>query len=138
MSGEQVQGLYAEAQALESQYTALAQQESSIAAAFRDAEAAATTLRAAEAPSFESLLPIGAGVFLGARVENSDSVVVNVGAGVAMRKDRKYAMNHVESRLKELQVAAGNVSSRRAEIAARLDQIRSELSALASAARGNV
>ena len=137
MSGEKAQMLYEEMGMLESQYASVSQQEAVLGNAFRDAESAAAALRAASAgPGLDVLVPVGSGVFFGASVGDPDRVVINVGAGVAIRKDRAYAANYVESRIKELSVAIGNAAARKQEIAARIRQGRAELEQAARSAMG--
>lgn len=143
MGADPTQQLYAEMQMLESQYASLSQQESMLGNAYREAESAAATMRAAaENAKIDTLVPVGSGVFFGANISDSKSVVLNIGAGVAIRKDIAYAMNYIELRIKELNVALANAAGHKQEIAARIQQGREEFERMshpaAGPARGNV
>ena len=131
MSNEQIQKLYDEIGILNSHYKALLDQEAVINSAYGDAKSAALTMReAATSSELDALVPIGSGIFFDAHVKNPAKVVLNIGAGVALEKDRAYATNYVESRIKELDVALGNAAARKQEIMERIRKNREKLEQL--------
>lgn len=131
MSSEKMQALYDEAQHLEAHGLELARQESSLSAALREAVATATALRDLEgvdgAGGKQALIPLGLGTFAKAVLSPGSGIVVTVGAGVAVEKDARSALNFVEGRIKEIEVALQGVVARRAEVAGRFDQVRRQL-----------
>lgn len=134
MSQERAQQLYEQVAALESHYSEILRQEAMLGNARREAHSAAATLReAAAGGAVEALVPVGAGVYLGASVENPDRVVIDVGAGVAMERDRASALDHVEAQIKSLEVALGSAAEQKRQVAAQLQQGRQELESLARA-----
>lgn len=138
MSKERMQQLYEEMGMLESQYKSLLQHEAMLGNAYREAESAAATLRATSAgTALDTLVPVGSGVFFDAHIANSDKVILNIGAGTAIKKDRTYAMNYIESRIKEFDVAISNAAARKNEISTRIQQGRQELERLAHSATGS-
>lgn len=50
----------------------------------------------------EVLFPISAGVFAQGKIEQEEELIVNVGAGVAVKKTTKNALGIIESQLSEL------------------------------------
>ena len=54
----------------------------------------------------ESLVPVGVGVYMKALIPPIDKLLVNVGAGVTIEKSKQDAINYVESRIKEFEVAS--------------------------------
>ena len=137
MSQEQGMRLVAEAEQLAGAEQALSQHLAAIDGAMRNTHAAIEAVRAA---SGEALMPVGAGVFVRARVEPDSAVVVSVGSGVAVEKGRDQALLYLEARSKELEAAAAQASARLGETRQRLERARAELDALASKmqAGGNV
>ncbi|MDD9842533.1 MAG: prefoldin subunit alpha [Thaumarchaeota archaeon] len=137
MSQERAQQLYEQVTALESQYSEILRQEAMLGTARREAISAAETLRGtAGGKALEALVPVGAGLYLGARVDDPDRVIVDIGAGVAMERDRASALDHVEAQIKGLDVALGNAADQKRQIAAQLQQGRQELEGIARAEMG--
>lgn len=132
MSQEEGVRLVAEGEQLAQAEQALAHNLSSIDAAMRSARAAIEAVRSA---SGEALMPVGAGVFVKSRVEPGSSVVVSVGAGVVVEKDRESALLFLEARSKELEAAAAETSGRLGQIRQRIERTRAEMDALASKMR---
>ncbi|MBD0299453.1 MAG: prefoldin subunit alpha, partial [Nitrososphaera sp.] len=54
----------------------------------------------------ESLMPIGIGVYVKTTVPPIKKLLINLDAGVAIEKSREDALNYVETRIKEYEVAA--------------------------------
>jgi len=75
----------------------------------------------------ESLMPLGLGVYVKAMVPPIRKLVVNLGAGVAIEKNRDDTLNYVESKIKEYEVAGRQLESQRQEIAMRMDQLQSQI-----------
>lgn len=138
MSTERGQQIYEEMRILESQYNSLTQHESMLGSAYREAESAAASMRVVKQSSkTESLVPVGSGVFFSANMSDPGNVILNIGAGVAIKKDIAYATNYIEMRIKELNVALGNAAGRKQEIAARIQQGKEEFERLAHTEMGS-
>jgi prefoldin alpha subunit len=50
-----------------------------------------------------------------------------VGAGIMVEKEHDSAINYLESRIKELQVALNETASQKHQILMRLDQLKQEM-----------
>ena len=131
--------LYAEAQHLEALGLELAKRESSLSEAHRDAADAAAALRDLEAQGgagggTQTLVPLGLGAYAKATVPPGSKIVVSIGAGAAVEKDARSALNFIEARIKEIEVVLQDTSTRRAEVAGRFEQVRRHLGGMAQQA----
>ena len=128
MSEEQAQQMLQQMQMLENMYTELSQKENSIKNIIRDADSAIKSIQEIKVnPDSESLVPIGMGTFIKTKNIPNEKVVVNVGAGVAIEKNPDSALNYLESKIKELEVALQETNAQRQQIAANLEQGKQQM-----------
>ena len=128
MSEEQAQQLLQQMQMLENMFSELSQKENSIVNIIRDANSAVKSIQGIkENPDSESLVPVGMGTFIKTKTIPNEKVVVNVGAGVAIEKDHDSALNFLESKIKELEVALQETNSQRQQIAANIEQGKQQM-----------
>ena len=128
MSEEQAQQLLQQMQMLENMFSELSQKENSIVNIIRDANSAVKSIQGIkENPDSESLVPVGMGTFIKAKTIPNEKVVVNVGAGVAIEKDHNSALNFLESKIKELELALQETNSQRQQIAANIEQGKQQM-----------
>jgi prefoldin alpha subunit len=100
----------------------LAQQENNIVNIIREANSAIQSISETKTKTeSDSLVPIGMGVYIKSKIQSKDKVIIDVGSGVAVEKDQNSAINWLESRLKELEIALQNVSSQRKQVADNLE-----------------
>jgi prefoldin alpha subunit len=83
----------------------------------------------------ESLMPIGIGVYVKTTVPRIKKLLINLDAGVAIEKSREDALNYVETRIKEYEVAARQLEAQRQEIAMRINQLQSQINQMIQAAQ---
>ena len=83
----------------------------------------------------ESLMPIGIGVYVKTTVPPIKKLLINMDAGVAVEKSREDALNYVETRIKEYEVAARQLEAQRQEIAMRINQLQSQINQMIQAAQ---
>ena len=83
----------------------------------------------------ESLMPIGIGVYVKTVVPPVKKLLINLDAGVALEKSREDALNYVESRIKEYEVAARQLEAQRQEITMRINQLQSQINQMVQAAQ---
>jgi|TARA_B100000745_G_scaffold115472_1_gene74505 prefoldin alpha subunit len=119
---QQAQQLMQQLQMLENNFTQLAQQENTIVNIIREANSAIQSISETKTKTeSDSLVPIGMGVYIKSKIQSKDKVIIDVGSGVAVEKDQNSAINWLESRLKELEIALQNVSSQRKQVADNLE-----------------
>ena len=101
-----------------------------------EARLASTTIQSISSDSeTESLMPVGIGVYIKTTVLPIKKLLVNLGAGVAVEKSREDALNYVESRIKEYDVAARQLEAQRQEIAMRMEQTQAQINQMIKAAQ---
>ena len=66
----------------------------------------------------------------------NEKLILNVGAGIAVEKDKDSAINFLELRLKEMQVALQETSNQKQQIASSLEQGKQQMEQLMAASRG--
>jgi prefoldin alpha subunit len=101
-----------------------------------EARLASTTIQSISSDSeVESLMPVGIGVYVKTIVPPIKKLLVNLGAGVALEKSREDALNYVEARIKEYDVAARQLEAQRQEIALRMEQVQAQINQMIRAAQ---
>ena len=149
------------AQNLDAQDEELVRRAAGLSGIMREAQAAAATLRAFEdaaaaaappargsegaAPAVpylptpgesDSLVPLGLGVYARARISYGTGVVISIGAGAAVEKGTGDALNYVDARIKEVEVATQDTNAMRAEVSRQAVQVQHELEAIMRKAAG--
>ncbi|HEX2557214.1 MAG TPA: prefoldin subunit alpha [Nitrososphaera sp.] len=101
-----------------------------------EARMASTTIQGISQDSeVESLMPVGIGVYVKTTVPPVKKLVVTLDAGVALEKTREDALNYVEARIKEYEVAARQLEAQRQEIAMRMEQMQAHINQMIRAAQ---
>lgn len=65
-----------------------------------------------------------------------DRLLVNVGAGVTIEKSRQDAINYIESRIKEFEVASRQLAEQKQQIELRMTQIQEQLNQMLKQSSG--
>lgn len=84
----------------------------------------------------ETLVPVGIGVYMKAFIPPVDKLLVNVGAGVSVERSKQDAINFIESRIKEFEVAARQLAGQKQQVELRMAQIQGQVNQMVQ--RGNV
>ncbi|MDP6857639.1 MAG: prefoldin subunit alpha [Candidatus Nitrosopelagicus sp.] len=128
MSEEQTQQLLYQMQMLENMFGELTQKENSIINIIREANSAIHSIKGIGTESeSDSLVPLGLGVFMKSKVNSNEKIIINVGSGVAIEKNHNDAINYLESRLKELEIALQDTNQQRQQVAANLEQGKQQM-----------
>ena len=136
MSEEQTQQLLYQMQMLEGYFSELIQKEQAIISVIREASSAVVSLKAIDNKTdSETLVPMGLGTFVKTKLIPNQKLILNVGAGVAIEKDQNYAINFLESRLKEFQVALQDIDGQKQQVSASLEQGKQQMNQLIAASR---
>tara|TARA_Y100001949_G_scaffold161483_1_gene153790 strand:- start:257 stop:676 length:420 start_codon:yes stop_codon:yes gene_type:complete len=136
MSEEQTQQLLYQMQMLEGYFSELTQKEGSIISVIREASFAIDSLKAIDnKTNDETLVPIGLGTFVKTKLIPNQKLILNVGAGIAIEKDRNSTINFLESRLKEMQVALQEINVQKQQVSASLEQGKQQMNQLMAASR---
>ena len=136
MSEDKTQQLLYQMQMLEGYFSELIQKEEAIISIFREASSAVISLKAIDNKTdSETLVPMGLGTFVKTKLIPNQKLILNVGAGVAIEKDQNYAINFLESRLKEMQVALQEIGGQKQQVSASLEQGKQQMNQLLAASR---
>ena len=136
MSEDKTQQLLYQMQMLEGYFSELIQKEQAIISIFREASSAVVSLKAIDNKTdSETLVPMGLGTFVKTKLIPNQKLILNVGAGVAIEKDQNYAINFLESRLKEMQVALQEIGGQKQQVSASLEQGKQQMNQLMAASR---
>ena len=128
MSEEQAQQFLYQMQMLETFAANLDQKEAAIVGYLREAMGSIESIRGImQNPQADSLVPIGIGTYVKANISGDSKVLLDVGAGIAVEKDHNSAINHLETRIKELQVALNETSAQKHETMMRLEHLKQEM-----------
>lgn len=139
MSEEHAQALLQQLQALETYMADLLQREEAVMRLLQEATGAVESMKALSGDKeFETLVPVGLGAYVKARVVPNQKMIVNIGAGASMEQDKDSAINHMESRIKELEIVFQQLAAQRQEVAMRLEQGQQEMNKLIQSNRGSI
>jgi len=131
MSEDQTQQLLYQMQMLENLFAELTQKESSIINIIREANSAIHSIKGISTESeSDSLVPLGLGAFMKSKVNSNEKIIINVGSGIAIEKNHADAINYLESRLKELEIALQDINQQRQQIAANLEHGKQQMQSL--------
>ncbi|MFQ5497457.1 MAG: prefoldin subunit alpha [Nitrosopumilus sp.] len=134
MSEEQTQQLMQQMQMLETYFSDLSQREGTFVNILREATASIESIKAlGEKSDSETLVPIGMGTFVPAKISSGNKIILNIGAGVAVEKDFASAINYLEARIKEVEVALQDTAAKKQEAAGRLEQGKAQINQLMQA-----
>jgi len=128
MSEEQAQQLMHQMQMLENYFTELSRKEESLYGMIREATSAIESIKSlGEKQESTTLVPIGMGSFVKAKISGNEKLILNLGAGTAVEKDKNSAINFLESRVKELEVALRDTSAQKQQVIANLEQGKQQI-----------
>ena len=131
MSEEQAQQLMYQMQMLEGYLTDLSQKESSLLNIVREAISATESIKNSKIKSdSEALVPIGMGAYMKANILPNQKVILNIGAGAAIEKDQESAVNWIESRIKEFEVALQETNAQKQQVIANLENGKQQMNQL--------
>ena len=123
-------------QMLETYLNDLIAKESNIVNILREANSAIQSIKTIDEKSeSETLVPMGIGSFVKAKILPNQKIVLNLGAGVAVEKDKDSALNYLESRIKEMEVALKETNAKKQEVIANLEQGKQEMNRLVQESR---
>ena len=135
MSEEQAQQLMQQMQMLETYFSDLSQREGTFLNVLREATAAIDSIKSlGQKPESETLVPIGMGTYLPTKILPNNKIILNIGAGVAVEKDFPSAINYLEARIKEIEIALQDTAAKKQDAATRLEQGKGQINQLMQAA----
>jgi prefoldin alpha subunit len=139
MSEEQAQALMQQLQAMESYLTDLVQREETVMRLLQEAASAVESMKGMTGNvECETLVPVGLGVYVKAKINPEQKMIVNIGAGASIEQDKNSAINYMESRIKELEMVLQQLASQRQEVSMKLEQGQHEMNKLIQSNRNQM
>jgi len=134
MSEEQAEQLMQQMQMLETYFSDLSQREATFYNLLREATAAIESIQSiGKTPESETLVPIGMGTYVPTKISSTSKIILNIGAGVAVEKDFPSAINYLEARIKEIEVALQDTAAKKQDAAGRLEQGKAQVNQMMQA-----
>ena len=79
----------------------------------------------------ELMVPIGGGSFIKVKLEDPNTVIAGVGAGVSVEKTLPEALNSIKTRIEELEKMNGTLNQRLSQVIQRINEGRTKLQKIA-------
>ncbi|RMW39780.1 MAG: prefoldin subunit alpha [Nitrosopumilus sp.] len=134
MSQEQAEQLMQQMQMLETYFADLSQRENTFLGVFREATAAIESIKSlSKNPESDTLVPIGLGTYVPTKISSDSKIILNIGAGVAVEKDFASAINYLEERIKEIEIAIQDTAAKKQDAAQRLEQGKAQVNQMMQA-----
>ena len=131
MSEAQAEQLMQQMQMLETYFSDLSQREGTFLNILREATASIESIKSlGQKPESETLVPIGMGTYIPTKISANTKIVINIGAGIAVEKDFPSAINYLEARIKEVEIALQDTAAKKQEAAGRLEQGKAQMNQL--------
>ena len=131
MSEEYAQQLMQQMQMLETYFADLSQREVTLLSVLREAISAIESIKYLhQKPDSDTLVPIGMGTYVQTKISSKEKLILNIGAGIAVEKQYDSAINYLEARIKEIEVAIQDTSAKKQEAMARLEQGKDQMNQL--------
>jgi len=138
MSEERAQQIMSQIQMLENYFVDLTQKENSLFTILREANSAIESIKAAiEKSDSETLVPVGMGAYLRSSLSLDEKLILSIGSGVAIEKNKNEAINYLEARIKEIEIAIKETSAQKQQVVSSLEHGKHELNQLVRAARSS-
>ena len=135
MSEAQAEQLMQQMQMLETYFSDLSQREGTFLNILREATASIESIKSlGQQPESETLVPIGMGTYIPTKISANAKIVINIGAGIAVEKDFSSAINYLEARIKEVEIALQDTSAKKQDAAGRLEQGKAQINQLMQSA----
>lgn len=136
MSEEQAQQLLYQLQMLETYFADLTQREVTLVSVLREAALAIESIKSLSMNTeSETLVPVGMGTYVKTKIISNDKIVLNVGAGIAIEKDKDSAINFLEAKLKEIEIALQDNTVKKSQIEERLEAGKHQMNQMMQQAR---
>jgi len=137
MSEEKLQAIQYQMQILESYLVDLIQKERTIVNVLHEASSSIESIRGLRENEQSTLVPLGLGAYMKAKIVPNEKMILNIGSGAAIERDKDYVINYIESRIKEMQVALQETAAQRQQVTTKLEQNKQELNNILQQARNS-
>lgn len=128
-----VNDLMQESKLLEAYYNDILSKESVLHRLFEESHNSLAALSGLSSESeTPSLVPVGIGVYVKSSIYPLERALVNIGAGVVVEKNKDDAINFVEQRIKEFELATKQLAAQKQQISQRMMDIQNTVNSYMS------
>ncbi|MGH9911493.1 MAG: prefoldin subunit alpha [Nitrososphaeraceae archaeon] len=148
VSGEQaaleqkINEMMQQARVLEAHLNEIISREAAVSRLLEEAKLASSAVQEIQSETeVESYVPVGVGVHMKVSVPPVKKLLINIGAGVAVEKNREDTINYIESRLKEFEIALKQLMGQKQQVSLRMEQIQVQVNEMvqrATSGRSNL
>jgi prefoldin alpha subunit len=138
MTEHSINELIQESKLLESYYTDIVSKESLLHRLLEESHNSFEAIKNLALDSDNpSLVPLGIGIYVKSTIHSINKVLVNVGAGVMIEKDKEDAVNFIEHRIKEFETAVKQLSSQKQQVSYRMMEIQNTVNSYMGQTNGH-
>ncbi|HVX02478.1 MAG TPA: prefoldin subunit alpha [Nitrososphaera sp.] len=133
---QQLNEMVQQGRVLEAYMNDVLNRQAAVGRMLEEARIASATIQgiSADADS-EALMPVGIGVYVKTNVPAAKKLLVSLGSGVTIEKGRDDALNYVEARIKEYEVAMRQLEGQRQQLATQMEQVQQQVNMVLRAAQ---
>ncbi len=117
-------------QVLQNSLQKLEQREKLLIQGLEDLERTKLALQELKGSEGQAFVPVGANNFVKGNIEDSENVLVSIGAGIAVKKTRENALKLSESRIAEFRKEAEKTMEDMKKMGAEFQNLQTELQAM--------
>jgi prefoldin alpha subunit len=134
---EKLRGLIVELKTLEGTVEELETRVGIIDQAMRELNIAGMTLQNLKTldTETETLIPVGGGAYLKAKIIDKEKVIIGIGAGVAVEKTATGANEDVGNQLADLQKLRSSLEQQFNQVIGRIEEVRGEIQKITSTSK---
>ena len=135
---QQLNEMVQQGRVLEAYMNDITSRQAAVRNLLEEARIASATMQgiSADADS-ETLMPVGVGIYIKTNVPAAKKVLVSLGSGVTIEKSRDDALNYVEERIKEYEVAIRQLEGQRQQIAMQMEQMQQQMNMMLRSAQSH-
>lgn len=133
---QQLNEMVQQGRILESYMNDIVSRQAAVRSMLEEARIASATMQGISADSdSETLMPVGVGIYVKTNVPAAKKVLVSLGSGVTIEKSRDDALNYVEARIKEYEVAMRQLEGQRQQVAMQMEQVQQQVNMMLQGAQ---
>lgn len=128
---QKINELMQQARVLEVHLNEITARETAVNRLLEEAKLASSAVQEIQSESeIESYVPVGVGVHMKVSVPPVKKLLINIGAGVAVEKNREDTINYIELKLKEFEIALKQLNGQKQQVSLRMEQIQVQVNEL--------
>ena len=113
---------------IENGLNALRQKEGELIGVVEDLHRTKEAIQAMEGYKGDgTMIPLGSGNFVMGKIEEPEKVLVGIGAGVAIKKTRKDALDHLQARIQEIEDSLKQIADQNNQMVNQMIQLREDI-----------